>query len=208
MARQRILKNLIDLSTGTFVSRILGFVRELVTAAIYGTGKAMDLFVIAFTIPAFFRHFLGEDVVERAFMPPFKSLVSQGKHKQAWRLLSSCLNIMVIALIIIGPSKLPDLARALGKGMSEFKKASQDLKDSLDLDQDLKEMKEDLVDSVSDVGQSINFETPDVTREEEPKYENLDEMLDEYKKTDGGSGPVAGEAPLKESEEEKNKDDA
>ena len=116
--------------------------------------------------------------------------------------------IMVIALIIIGPSKLPDLARALGKGMSEFKKATQDLKDSLDLDQDLKEMKEDLVDSVSDVGQSINFETPDVTREEEPKYENLDEMLDEYKKTDGGSGPVAGEAPLKESEEEKNKDDA
>lgn len=32
--------------------------------------------------------------------------------------------ILVIALIVIGPKKLPDLAKALGKGMSEFKKAT------------------------------------------------------------------------------------
>ena len=63
--------------------------------------------------------------------------------------------IMVIALIVIGPSKLPDLARALGKGMAEFRKATQDIKDSLDLDgdlQELKEAKDDLVDSVSSFG--------------------------------------------------------
>ncbi|MCP4668954.1 MAG: twin-arginine translocase TatA/TatE family subunit, partial [Deltaproteobacteria bacterium] len=47
--------------------------------------------------------------------------------------------ILVIALIVIGPSKLPDLARALGKGMSEFKKATQEIKESLDVDQELKE---------------------------------------------------------------------
>ena len=59
--------------------------------------------------------------------------------------------IMVIALIVIGPNKLPDLARALGKGMAEFRKATQDIKDSLDLDgdlQELREAKDDLVDSV------------------------------------------------------------
>jgi Tat protein translocase TatB subunit len=63
--------------------------------------------------------------------------------------------IMVIALIVIGPSKLPDLARALGKGMAEFRKATQDIKDSLDLDGDLRELKEakdDLVDSVGSIG--------------------------------------------------------
>lgn len=97
---RRILRNLIDLVTGTFVSRILGFLRELVTAAFYGTTRAMDLFVIAFTIPTFFRHFLGEDVVERAFMPPFKRLVSQEKYQSAWRLLSSCFNIMTMILTI------------------------------------------------------------------------------------------------------------
>jgi putative peptidoglycan lipid II flippase len=97
---KRILKNLVDLVTGTFVSRILGFLRELVTAAYYGTNRAMDLFVIAFTIPTFFRHFLGEDVVERAFMPPFKRLISQKKNKSAWQLLSACFNLMVTALIV------------------------------------------------------------------------------------------------------------
>jgi len=60
---RRIVKNLIDLATGTLVSRVFGFLRELVTAAFYGTNHAMDLFVIAFTIPAFFRQVLGGDVV-------------------------------------------------------------------------------------------------------------------------------------------------
>ena len=37
--------------------------------------------------------------------------------------------ILVIALIVIGPKKLPDLAKALGRGMSEFKKATQEIKE-------------------------------------------------------------------------------
>ncbi len=98
---KRITQNLIDLVTGTFVSRVLGFLRELVTAAYYGTNRAMDLFVIAFTIPTFFRHFLGEDVVERAFLPPFKRLISQKKYQHGWQLLSSCFNLMVLVLIIV-----------------------------------------------------------------------------------------------------------
>jgi putative peptidoglycan lipid II flippase len=96
---RRIFRNLFDLVSGTLVSRILGFLRELVTASYFGTSKAMDLFVIAFTIPTFFRRFLGEDVVERAFMPPFKRLISQNKNQAAWRLISSCFNLMLLALI-------------------------------------------------------------------------------------------------------------
>lgn len=34
--------------------------------------------------------------------------------------------ILVIALIVIGPQKLPELAKSLGKGLAEFKKASED----------------------------------------------------------------------------------
>jgi len=34
--------------------------------------------------------------------------------------------ILVIALIVIGPNKLPDIAKSLGKGLAEFKKASDD----------------------------------------------------------------------------------
>lgn len=42
--------------------------------------------------------------------------------------------ILVVALIVFGPRKLPDLAKSLGKGLAEFKKASDDLKSSIDAD--------------------------------------------------------------------------
>jgi TatA/E family protein of Tat protein translocase len=37
--------------------------------------------------------------------------------------------ILALALIVLGPKKLPELARALGKGMAEFRKATDELKD-------------------------------------------------------------------------------
>jgi TatA/E family protein of Tat protein translocase len=40
--------------------------------------------------------------------------------------------ILALALIVIGPRKLPELARALGKGLAEFKRATRDLHEPLD----------------------------------------------------------------------------
>ncbi len=48
--------------------------------------------------------------------------------------------LMAIALIVIGPKKLPDLARALGRALGEFKKATADLKDSLEIDAPLSDV--------------------------------------------------------------------
>jgi len=42
--------------------------------------------------------------------------------------------ILVVALLIIGPKKLPDLARSLGKALREFKGAADDFKHNLDID--------------------------------------------------------------------------
>ena len=39
--------------------------------------------------------------------------------------------ILVIALIVFGPKKLPEIGRSLGKGLGEFKRASEDLKQSI-----------------------------------------------------------------------------
>jgi len=74
--------------------------------------------------------------------------------------------IFIIALIIIGPKKLPDLARALGKGMAEFRKATNEIKTDLDIGDEFKDMEQELVDSVS--GRLIN------TAEAEEKEEKED----------------------------------
>lgn len=39
--------------------------------------------------------------------------------------------ILALALIVIGPKKLPDIARSLGKGLAEFRRATDDLKSSI-----------------------------------------------------------------------------
>lgn len=42
--------------------------------------------------------------------------------------------IMVVALLVLGPKKLPEIARALGKGMAEFRRATTDLKEQFEVD--------------------------------------------------------------------------
>ena len=90
--------------------------------------------------------------------------------------------ILAIALIVIGPSKLPDLARALGRGMSEFRKATQEIKDSLDLDEDLQDVKQDLADSISGIDQPLDLEDSE-SQEGEPEYRDFDEAIDAYEKS-------------------------
>ena len=49
--------------------------------------------------------------------------------------------ILAVALIVIGPKKLPDLAKSLGKAMGEFKKATSELKESMQIDTELDDVK-------------------------------------------------------------------
>ena len=64
--------------------------------------------------------------------------------------------IMVIALIVIGPNKLPDLAKALGRGLAEFRKASQELKESLNLNEDIRAIKKETSETINDFKASID----------------------------------------------------
>lgn len=47
--------------------------------------------------------------------------------------------IFIVALLVFGPKKLPDLGKALGRGLAEFKRASEDLKEGLTADFNLEE---------------------------------------------------------------------
>ena len=50
--------------------------------------------------------------------------------------------ILVIALIVIGPQKLPEIARSLGKGLAEFKRATDDFRQGVDEEAKASEDKE------------------------------------------------------------------
>ncbi|HKI47751.1 MAG TPA: twin-arginine translocase TatA/TatE family subunit [Desulfobacteria bacterium] len=88
--------------------------------------------------------------------------------------------ILVIALVVIGPKKLPDLAKALGKGLSEFKKATSEIKEGLNLDEDFKEARNDLADAVSGLDKPPDLEKTESVEEASPKFQDYDEMLDAY----------------------------
>jgi sec-independent protein translocase protein TatB len=63
--------------------------------------------------------------------------------------------ILAIALIVLGPKKLPEIAKSLGRGIAEFKKATSDFKQSMEVDNDFKEAKETLHSIKTDVEQSV-----------------------------------------------------
>ena len=51
--------------------------------------------------------------------------------------------ILALALIVIGPKKLPDLAKSLGRALGEFKKAASDFKDTVSMESTLNEVKDE-----------------------------------------------------------------
>ncbi len=59
--------------------------------------------------------------------------------------------ILAIALMVIGPKKLPDLAKSLGRALGEFKKAAQDFKSSIDLEGTVKEINDPIKNIKSDL---------------------------------------------------------
>jgi len=66
--------------------------------------------------------------------------------------------IFVIALLIFGPKKLPELGKALGRGIAEFKRASQQIKESIEIEARKEELKRFLDPSLP--------ETPETKTEE------------------------------------------
>ena len=63
--------------------------------------------------------------------------------------------ILAIALIVIGPKKLPDLAKSLGRALGEFKRATSDLKETLEIDTDLSDVKKAFDDMNEDVRKTV-----------------------------------------------------
>ncbi len=75
--------------------------------------------------------------------------------------------IMVVALIVLGPKRLPDIAKTLGRGMAEFRRATTDLKDQLEVDLEEEEEEEEEEEKPLDTEEEQQPSQPDETAEEE-----------------------------------------
>jgi len=84
--------------------------------------------------------------------------------------------ILAIALIVIGPKKLPDLAKSLGRTMREFKRATNEFKESIELDDEVKDL-EDVKKTFDDISNEIK-ENMDVSKEMGGLNENKKETKD------------------------------
>lgn len=89
--------------------------------------------------------------------------------------------ILAIALIVIGPKKLPDLAKSLGRALREFKKATSELKESIELDSELKEVKNSFTNSISDKSGALKSQ-PGAAAEPKPADQKVTELKEAYDK--------------------------
>ncbi len=83
--------------------------------------------------------------------------------------LPELLIIVAIALIVFGPNKLPELAKAFGKAMREFKRATEEVKESFEAEtKELEEYKHTLTDEnlLADLAEQVS--SPEVAAEETP----------------------------------------
>jgi Tat protein translocase TatB subunit len=86
--------------------------------------------------------------------------------------------ILAIALIVIGPKKLPDLAKSLGRAFAEFKRATSELKESFEIDSELKEIKTTFNEMSSELKEAIV-----VDADTKPEGQNLSDNSKDSKTT-------------------------
>jgi putative peptidoglycan lipid II flippase len=92
-------------STGTFgfftiISRLLGYLRDILIAIFLGTGALADVFFVAFRIPNTFRRLFSEGTFNAAFVPSYSSEITKGK-KQSNDFANSIFNLLFLGLFFL-----------------------------------------------------------------------------------------------------------
>lgn len=85
----------------TFLSRILGLVRDMVLAFFFGTGMTMDAFVAAFRIPNLLRRLFAEGSLTIVFIPVFTEYLTTKTKKDAFDLARIVLTLLLLVLVCV-----------------------------------------------------------------------------------------------------------
>ena len=85
----------------TMVSRVFGYIRDMVVAAIFGASLLTDAFWVAFRIPNLLRRLLGEGSLTVSFVPVFTEYLQKKSKEEALELASNAFTMLSIILVII-----------------------------------------------------------------------------------------------------------
>ncbi|NNF51258.1 MAG: murein biosynthesis integral membrane protein MurJ [Gammaproteobacteria bacterium] len=116
-----LLKSTSTVGAMTLLSRILGLIRDLVFARFFGAGLGMDVFVIAFQIPNFFRRMFGEGAFSPAFVPVFSEYRSKKSGEEVRQLadrVAGTLGLILLGITILGVIGAPAFILVFASGFA------------------------------------------------------------------------------------------
>ena len=109
-------KNIFGVGAMTGVSRIFGFIRDMLIARFLGAGRMSDIFFAAFKLPNLFRDLLGEGALSAIFIPMYTDMK---KDESFAKNVFSWLMVILLGLTIIFEIFMPIVIWALAPGFSE-----------------------------------------------------------------------------------------
>jgi putative peptidoglycan lipid II flippase len=89
------------ISAATFSSRILGFIRDMVLARLFGATPAADAFFVAYRIPNLLRELFAEGSMSSAFIPVFTEYHTRRSQQESWELASAMFTTLVTILTVV-----------------------------------------------------------------------------------------------------------
>jgi putative peptidoglycan lipid II flippase len=115
----KIAKAATTIGMGTLVSRILGFIRDMVIADFFGAGMAADAFFVAFRIPNLWRRLVGEGSLTISFIPVYTDYLTQRPEEETREVTNIAFTIagvILLILTILGILFSPILIRIIAPG--------------------------------------------------------------------------------------------
>ncbi len=97
--RRRLARSTAVFSLATAVSRVLGLVREMVSAYFFGVSGLINAFTVAIQIPNLVRALVADAALSGAFVPVFSELLERGEKQRAWRVAST---LFWLTLLVLG----------------------------------------------------------------------------------------------------------
>lgn len=122
MTKKKLIKSTGVIGTATALSRALGFIRDIVLAAYFGTGAAAQAFFVAFKIPNALRDLVGEGAANAAIVPVLTEYKTKGEEKEFLRVSRVLFNVSFLVLSILtvlGIIFSPVIVRVMAPGFTK-----------------------------------------------------------------------------------------